>query len=578
MKVAKKRKNRPLQPFAALAITCGAVAAESDVFARGGWFSPPDLRVELQNAAESPEAGEQWQKACKTIGRTLQVGHGPMGMGVFEKWSCASQSGNNRQARRSEWLLTVATSNESLNITIFGPETGGGRQTMATVSLPGSNDSLRFLGDTEFADLVAMVLLDQLPVSQWITAPSRTESSDAKKKTDSRSLHGPFASSDGRSIRGRFLRSGGGLEPKFEVPSPPKALVVYRVRLDRESDLWRSRVEATATLKSSNAAPKHELRKSRGDIDAVRGVHVWTVSDSPTVSTSRLRHGLWVHNANGRGSRQQELLTILTSAQKSLAEASSRGDLDNFMRGGIDALTSALMDTAASGYLGFRYGKQVLAGDELLDKTSFFGFLTEIRGGPLEGLRFYYDLLPKVSADRDGFGTEISWSRFILGKSFGLELDGIIDRIDVTPKIGMWNLSATLPSVLAEDNKTVTRVQTFGVKRALSLGLEPGIESKGDWYLMRVWAAYDIALSIGALGGGGVQSYRYGFDGYFTASPSIDVFGVPVSTAILAFFFFESIDLTDGQGKETTSDSTDERIVGVGYDGGYAGLGVVLSW
>jgi hypothetical protein len=330
-------------------------------------------------------------------------------------------------------------------------------------------------------------------------------------------------------------------------------------------------VVGRAKLAEVKELSPRERRKLKGRKRYENAGHAqWDLSEIDTTNFK----GAWIHGSNGPGAQSAKLAKIFAAANEKMTEASESGELEKFLNGGYNFLTSALLDTAASGYVGLRYGKQVLAGDELLSKTSFFGLLVEMRGGPLEGLRVYYDKMPKVASVNNGFGTQISWSRLILGKSWGWSPGFLVDRVDLTPKIGIWSLSATLPITFAEDGVSAVGVQTFETDRALGLAIEGGLEWISTWYLLRMWGAFDTALNFGRIGAAGVTSQRFGVDTYLTAGPEINLFGVPFKTALLGFFLFESIELSQKPDKNNLED----QIVGIGYQGGYAGLGGVLSW
>ena len=65
-------------------------------------------------------------------------------------------------------------------------------------------------------------------------------------------------------------------------------------------------------------------------------------------------------------------------------------------------------------YVAIRYGYPTISGDSVLANSYFIGVLAEIRGGPIAGLRIYYDYAPeqtKESEDADIKAFNFSWSR-----------------------------------------------------------------------------------------------------------------------------------------------------------------------
>ncbi len=513
-------------------------------------MTPPNLEVVFSLESDKKVDPAGLRRICPIIGNSLRVGRGPWGVGIFRNFSCMHDGkvifG---KARKKRWSLRITQKPKEVEISLFNELTN--ETPVARLQFEATEDSFRFFEDTGFVDIVALALLEQLPFKGWI-GPNDIQS-------------------DSDRLMRRAPRTGRSMERVFELPPPDQELILYEVRYRSDGGIWRSNVVGRATLADVKEPSPRERRKIKGRKRFENaGQAEWSLSE---VQNEGFR-GAWVHGASGPRSQSASFDKILVSANQKLIEASSNGDLDNFLKGGYNFLTSALLDTAASGYVGLRYGKQVLAGDELLGKTSFFGLLVEMRGGPLEGLRVYYDKMPQVKNINNGFETQISWSRVILGKSWGWSPGFLVDRLDVTPKIGMWSLSATLPTAFAEDGITPLAVQTFATEKALGLAIEGGVEWLSTWYLLRAWGAFDTALNFGRIGAAGVTSQRFGIDGYLTAGPEIRIFGVPFKTALLGFFLFESIELSQNPDEENLED----QIVGIGYQGGYAGVGGVLSW
>jgi hypothetical protein len=298
----------------------------------------------------------------------------------------------------------------------------------------------------------------------------------------------------------------------------------------------------------------------------------------PSVNEALSKGPLWAQNADGPGARAEELKAIMDDAHLQLNAAAMEGSLLDFINGKVKSLSSLLLDTAASGYVGLRYGLQVLSGDELLGKTSMFSLLVEIRGGPAKGIRYYYDKLPKTTAKQEGVDgdvdTSIEWSRHVLGYSFDFDPGFLVDRVTIDPKLGMWNFQAELPTEKDEEDRVVA-TEEFKLGNTVSVALEVGLELLSDWYTLRGWYSIDSGYSL-LKTGGTITSNRFGIDTYFTAGPTFSVFGMPLKTALLAFFVHESVTLEAG--KTEDPDAGEEAITGVSYDGGYAGGGVAISW
>jgi hypothetical protein len=220
----------------------------------------------------------------------------------------------------------------------------------------------------------------------------------------------------------------------------------------------------------------------------------------------------------------------------------------------------------------------VLPGDSIISDTRLFSLLLEVRGGPIKGLRYYYDKVPKVMRQEtlvDGTEAEsyIESARHVLGYSFGFDSPFLVDRFTIDPKLGMWNFNAALATDQNDDG-VAQRVVEFELGNTLSFALELGAELLSDRYTLRGW--YSIDSGYSAKKGGSVTSNRMGVDAYFTASPTFSLLGLPVKTAILGFYVFESVTLKTGDDEEPAIGEV--KISEIPYQAGYAGGGVALSW
>jgi hypothetical protein len=262
----------------------------------------------------------------------------------------------------------------------------------------------------------------------------------------------------------------------------------------------------------------------------------------------------------------------IDQAQRLLAEAAAEGVLSNVLRG----LRKGIIATTSTGYVGVRYGPQILPGDPLLAKTAFFSLISEVRGGPLAGVRVYYEKVPMTTLEQDGIETSIAWGRFIVGKSFGLTLSRFADRIDLTPKLGLWNFNAKLPTDVDESGQ-VMKVGTFDLDRAMSFALEAGVEWSTSWYAIRPWYSFDGGAALSKVSKKHVTSNRVGLDSYWTAGPEFTMFRIPFKTTWLLFALYETIGLTNTDPKTELEDG-DSEITAISFSSGYTGAGVAISW
>ena len=106
--------------------------------------------------------------------------------------------------------------------------------------------------------------------------------------------------------------------------------------------------------------------------------------------------------------------------------------------------------------------------------------------------------------------------------------------------------------------------------------MELGLEERSDWYTLRGWYGLNTGLSF-IKTAGKVVSNQIGLAGFAGVGPAFPIMGVPFKMALMAFYFFESFDLTAATTGEALSEG-ETRISGVSFTVGYAGLGVALSW
>ena len=185
---------------------------------------------------------------------------------------------------------------------------------------------------------------------------------------------------------------------------------------------------------------------------------------------------VFAHNAAGRGKSSDAMENTLSAL------------LGRF---GIQSVMAGVMASFGSNLSGIRYGFPPLPATDVVSRSTMLSLFTEVRSGPVKGLRLYYDKAPQ-SKDVAANGDPIyfGWSSINLGWSFDLPLpkiaSGIIDRFDFQPKMGVVNLDARLAGI---DATGTTRTAPFTLKNAINFGAETGIEREFfDLALLRLWA------------------------------------------------------------------------------------------
>jgi hypothetical protein len=227
-------------------------------------------------------------------------------------------------------------------------------------------------------------------------------------------------------------------------------------------------------------------------------------------------------------------------------------------------------EVATGGYTGFRYGFSLANGDaaKLLKKSTIFSLFVEVRKTMLAGLRYYYDVVPVESATINGVPVEYGWQRHLLGYAFGWDVDSVIDRINLTPKLGVYTLKARFPRTV--DGSTTSEV--FDISGALSLGYELDVEWNGPFGVVRPWLGQDVSGSkLGSGSKDSVSTLRYGLDAFFEMPQFSGTRGVGI--AFLLFIMNENITIS---GEDKGLAGEDDFEIGINVP--YAGAGLSLYW
>ncbi len=506
--------------------------------------------------------GKNWKKTCGALGSSMSVGNGPYGFGAFGSFSCylsgKKVSGSDKQ---TTWTLNVVDGLKEVRFQLLHQDEKSS-DVVSEVVLPPSEHLMKFYKDDEYIDYVAFALLEGSPMGMLVSK-ARIKGTPP-------------------SFTGRYWRAGKSRDFKYPEQEAPKSLVLYRLSWDPTLKQWSSQVVGVANRTKVNKPKSKKIKKksvlSGGDV-------VYEIT--PAIDAVLATGPLWAQNADGPGAHKTEIMKGLAKAHADLDRAIEKDLLDEFLTGGKDLL-GQIWEAAASGYVGLRYGKQILPGvgvlGTLLGKTNIFGLLFEMRGGPLKGLRYYYDVLPKTTQTLPGvnlitgadttYTASIAFARHVLGFSWDFKPGLLVDRITVDPKLGIWTFNASLPVEENTDNK-VTEMADFSLGRSFALGLEVGLEKLSDWYTLRGWFGINTGYSL-IKSGGKITSNRLGVDAYFTAGPELPLMGLRLRTALLGFYFWESVGLTNTTVKAAATDPA--AISGVSYQVGYAGAGLALSW
>lgn len=497
-----------------------------------------------------PQQKLTWERACNALGQALREdGAGPWGLGPFSDYRCAEGDADyGRGPGESLWRLLVAPSSTKGGVTVQLEPVGtvgtaGQGRAASSVHLGAAHDPLELLAHPELARRLAATLTDGMPMMARVGALPK-EATTLKLKYPAQ-----VDADQGEAL---------------SVPPPPKRLNFYELRWDDAAKLWRPRIIGGGRL-GKLVDPKDE----EGEVGSA------TYALDPAVVSALAAKSLWAHDARGAGAGGKEWRDATKALYGEIAAAQA------------DRLSSPIVATTADvlGYVGVRYGMQILTGNKLLEQTSFLGLLVELRSGPLSGLQYYFDVLPQASYTETSVAdakvdSEIAWSRHVLGYTFRIPFPWLIDRVTLTPKFGIWSLRAQIPGE-ADARGRVDELRQFEIKEALSAGAEIGFEYLAARFALKPWGGVDTSLSV--LGEeGSVTSRRLGLDLY-VAGPSLEIFGSPVRVALLGFSFVENVALTNGPAETNSTEVGEDgvrRTIArkIEYSAGYAGLGLALSW
>ncbi len=511
-------------------------------------------KIPDKKAAKAVE--KDFKNACNNLGKAMLLGKGPCGVGIFSSFSC-SVNGKKISGKVSKAVWKMSIINKKSG-SIFDLKKG--ETPMANLNLPYSETSMMVLRDPELIDLIAYQLLEQMPYAIYINA----------KKVKEPNLTVTF----------RHWQTSETKSFKYKVPDPPSELTIYTLQWDQEQSVYRTSILGVATLKQT-LKPKVQTKKVKGkSISYLKGGSV--IYTIPKDVLEQLKKGpAWAHSSQGPGANNEELTKFATNAKNEIDGFAKNDRLEQFLAGKT-GLVDNFLESAASGHVGIRYGLQVLPAEgelgRLLDDTSLFNLVAEFRGGPLKGVRYYYDKLPESKMNLNGSDggvvkARLAFARHVIGYSWDFQFPFLIDRITVDPKIGVWTFNAFLP-VSQDENGLVTKSQEFNLGSTATVAIEIGGEIIGSWYTLRGFYANDAGFSL-IKQGARVVSNRFGGDAFFKAGPTFTLFEVPFKTALLGSFIYESVSIRRGVGEIEDGNT---EITGIVYSVGYAQGGVAISW
>ncbi|MBC7532419.1 MAG: hypothetical protein H7318_12650 [Oligoflexus sp.] len=332
-----------------------------------------------------------------------------------------------------------------------------------------------------------------------------------------------------------------------DLPPHSKELIVYGLRFDEKSQLWMPKIYAY--LK--------RLEPLDGD-KAIQGdEYEWTENRKPLEKNKIY----WAQDSQGLGQRSADYEVVIN---KLLHKSAGSGS--NFM-------SQIFFESFRSSYTGIRFGKSLLGSGSIVTEGNLVSGLVEIRGGPLTGLRSYYDIVPLVSRNEGSEEEHFSLKRASIGWCFSALMPKsyrfLLSSVDVQPKLGLLDIDSRFRINPEESDSALS----FKAKNIYDLALEFGIERSSLYYRTRLWASIDAAPSVlSAKQGLSVLSTRAGLDSYINIFESRG--GGNVN--ILAFALAENLALT----KERVNANEDEDLAvsKLKFQLFFVGLGFTVSW
>lgn len=182
----------------------------------------PGRLVIAADESVQPAARDDFLALCRTLGKSLLVGQGVWGEGVFEHASCEGEE-NNKSAP-ANWRLKIHVEGQSTEFTLMQRVKTGDKVVEVPEAKRKYDFNLAKLKENKVAEMVAYDLLDALPFSRLITNP-----------------HAPSFSHP--------IKEGAVL------PEPSPSYEIFTLRYDGEHRAWIPKVVGKAALTN---APRGE--------------------------------------------------------------------------------------------------------------------------------------------------------------------------------------------------------------------------------------------------------------------------------------------------------------------------------
>lgn len=502
-----------------------------------------------------------WTKACERLTSVFSGGGALWEGSPASSVTCSvagKVSASNGKPTPSDFKIKVdiRRAGDTMEMTMALPALAEKKVAAAVsnVRLPLTEWTPEFLYDQEFASLVTYKLLDGGPILARLDR-SRLSVRNAELRVSEYKV---------QEFRTK----------KFDPVEPLPVLALYRLERDLASGRFFATQVGEAKLIKTE---KVKVKSGKGTATRTGFINTARYSiDKKFVAAAGDAGPVWIHSAEAAAARDAKLTTAVNDAHERLTSAARSGLLDNLFSKGYDSISDLLFQTAASGYVGLRYGRQTLTGNKLLEGAGMYGLLVEIRSGPLNGLKFYYDKFPGTSYKTGDVATSLEWSRLVLGKSFSFGFPFFINRAEVTPKLGRYFLSSVQP-VEFDSGGNILTTQKFEIRNQPSFSVEASAERAAKLYTARLWYAIDRGIPfVPVIGTSAVSAERAGADLFLNSGLKAQFLGNEYALNLLAFGMYENLTIEDLMLEDLAPGEV--AVSAIQLRSAYAGLGVVVNW
>ena len=325
--------------------------------------------------------------------------------------------------------------------------------------------------------------------------------------------------------------------------SLPERFVLYTLEYDAKEQLFRARPVGYAQT------PQKEGKRITWRLSMHKGA-------------TKPGQILFVQNTAGRGENSKTMQDLL-------------GDILSRYGSALTGLVGGLMSSLDANFSGARFGVPMLRSQDLVAQSAMFSLFTEVRGGPLTGLRVYYDTAPTVTGTSStGDPTYFDWSRIDLSWAFKLPLPTFVaplfEELDIDPKLGVYNLDALFEVTGPDGNP---QMANFKIKRAVDMGFEAGLEHAFEDFLLRLWGGYNYSAAIVLQTKTSLSAIKGGIDIYWP----LGHVGKSISIKLLTFASGEILNL----GQQSTAGNVTKAttvINALSYQLLFLGIGGTVTW